>query len=365
MAEAELAVTHVEKIVASEGLEVIGWRDVPVDESILGAGSLRTMPIFRQLFIAGGGLGGHRPRSPRRTSCASASSTRSNSAPTTSASGGVGGASSTHDGVYFPSLSARTFVYKGMLTTTQLAPFFPDLADERVESALGARALAVLHEHVPVVAARAPVPVRRPQRRDQHGAGQPQLDGGARGAARHRPDPRRPRAHLPDLHAGWQRHDELRRSARAAAHGRLLAARSRAHDDPAAVGERRADLARAARVLPVPRVADGAVGRPGVDRLHRRHDHGRGARPQRSAPVALLGHRRRPRDHGERGRRHRRPAVEDRREGPPAARQDVPDRHHQGSHHPRRRDQGRAVQRTALPGLARPEHRARARPAGA
>ena len=38
--------------------------------------------------------------------------------------------------VYFPSLSARTLVYKGMLTTPQLAEFFPDLQDERVESAL-------------------------------------------------------------------------------------------------------------------------------------------------------------------------------------------------------------------------------------
>jgi glutamate synthase (NADPH/NADH) large chain len=37
---------------------------------------------------------------------------------------------------YFPSLSSRTLIYKGMFTTPQLAEFFPDLADERVESAL-------------------------------------------------------------------------------------------------------------------------------------------------------------------------------------------------------------------------------------
>ena len=48
----------------------------------------------------------------------------------------MGGASETHDGVYFPSLSSRTIVYKGMLTTPQLAAFYPDLTDERVESAL-------------------------------------------------------------------------------------------------------------------------------------------------------------------------------------------------------------------------------------
>ena len=42
--------------------------------------------------------------------------------------------------VYFPSLSSRTLVYKGMLTPAQLDEVFPDLRDERVESAL-----AVVH----------------------------------------------------------------------------------------------------------------------------------------------------------------------------------------------------------------------------
>ena len=49
---------------------------------------------------------------------------------------GMGGMSKTHQGVYFPSLSSRTFVYKGMLTTPQLGDFYEDLRDERVESAL-------------------------------------------------------------------------------------------------------------------------------------------------------------------------------------------------------------------------------------
>ena len=63
-----------------------------------------------------------RPSSGGSTSCASGSSTSSGSL----ADGGV----------YFPSLSCRTIVYKGMLTTPQLPEFFPDLRDERVESAL-------------------------------------------------------------------------------------------------------------------------------------------------------------------------------------------------------------------------------------
>ena len=40
------------------------------------------------------------------------------------------------DGLYFPSLSARTLVYKGMLTSEQLRQFFPDLRDPRFESGL-------------------------------------------------------------------------------------------------------------------------------------------------------------------------------------------------------------------------------------
>ena len=37
---------------------------------------------------------------------------------------------------YIPSLSARTIVYKGMLNCDQLPQFYPDLRDDRVESAL-------------------------------------------------------------------------------------------------------------------------------------------------------------------------------------------------------------------------------------
>ena len=52
--------------------------------------------------------------------------------------------------------------------------------------------------------------------------------------------------------------------------GPLAAARD-ADDDPRAVAEPRVDGSGAARLLRVPLVADGAVGRPGVDRVHRRH----------------------------------------------------------------------------------------------
>ena len=55
----------VERIVRDEGLTVLGWREIPTDPGMLGAGARRTMPHFRQLFIAGDGEAGHRPRPPR------------------------------------------------------------------------------------------------------------------------------------------------------------------------------------------------------------------------------------------------------------------------------------------------------------
>ena len=129
-----------------------------------------------------------------------------------------------------------------------------------------ARAQPLLDQHVPVVAARPPVPLHRPQRRDQHRAGQPELD------ARPRGDGRRARCcpdleqGVPDLHARGVRHRPLRRGARAAPPRRAPDPPRRADDDPGGVGEQRRDGRRPAGVLPLPRLADGAVGRPGQRR---------------------------------------------------------------------------------------------------
>ena len=134
--EAAKAIDHIEKLASDESLEVLGWRDVPVDSSMLGSGALRTMPIFRQIFVAAHGLSGIeldrrayvlRKRIEHEIQL-EAGHDEVNEA--------MGGQSTAHDGVYFPSLSARTFVYKGMLTTPQLAEFYTDLTDERVASAL-------------------------------------------------------------------------------------------------------------------------------------------------------------------------------------------------------------------------------------
>ncbi|CAI7659829.1 unnamed protein product, partial [Penicillium discolor] len=89
----------IEKIARAEGLRVLGWREVPTANENLGKLADEARPAFEQLFRAGHELG-----------------------------------------AYFVSLSSRTLGYKGMVTTLQLEPFYPDLQDERFASEL-----AVVH----------------------------------------------------------------------------------------------------------------------------------------------------------------------------------------------------------------------------
>jgi glutamate synthase (NADPH/NADH) large chain len=126
----------IDRLVRSEGLEVLGWRDVPVDSSMLGRAAIETMPTFRQLFITGDGLAGIELERRAYVIRKRIEHEIHLSAGEDEITEAMGGASEMHAGVYFPSLSCRTLVYKGMLTTPQLAEFYPDLRDERVESAM-------------------------------------------------------------------------------------------------------------------------------------------------------------------------------------------------------------------------------------
>ncbi|WP_431893376.1 glutamate synthase large subunit [Nonomuraea sp. bgisy101] len=112
----QAAVRLIEEIAAEEGLTVLGWREVPVDTSNAGPSARAVMPYFGQLFVS----------SPRGESGLEldrlAFCLRKRAE---------------HEAdVYFPSLSSRTIVYKGMLTPLQVEPFFPDLSDERYDTAI-------------------------------------------------------------------------------------------------------------------------------------------------------------------------------------------------------------------------------------
>ncbi|MFT5172123.1 MAG: glutamate synthase (NADPH/NADH) large chain [Gammaproteobacteria bacterium] len=118
--DARGAQQSIETIMAEEGLRVLGWRDVPIEPDCLGATSRAAMPIFRQLFVCA--LDGATGIDLDRKTFVARKRTEHE----------LRGESTT----YFASLSARTIVYKGMLTTPQLAKFFTDLTDTRTESAL-------------------------------------------------------------------------------------------------------------------------------------------------------------------------------------------------------------------------------------
>ncbi|TPW71013.1 glutamate synthase large subunit [Schumannella sp. 10F1B-5-1] len=112
----------IARIADETGLRVIAWREVPVNLDELGHLARQAAPVFEQLFVAATGTGAEgapiagieldrltfrlRKRAEREL------------------------------GAYLPSLSSRTVVYKGMVTTLQLEPFYPDLSDERFVSRL-------------------------------------------------------------------------------------------------------------------------------------------------------------------------------------------------------------------------------------
>jgi glutamate synthase (NADPH) large chain len=117
------AVQRIAELAAEEDLDVLGWRHLPTTPALLGATARGVMPRFRQVFLATSHGESHLSGLDldRRAYCL-----RKRVEQVTPA--------------YFPSLSARTLVYKGMLTTGQLEPFFPDISDRRFASAL-----AVVH----------------------------------------------------------------------------------------------------------------------------------------------------------------------------------------------------------------------------
>ncbi len=114
--EEKTARVGLESIAESEGLEVLGWRVVPVVADLVGAMARACMPHFVQLFMA---------PANGDPSDLDAKAFR------------VRKRAQNKYGVYFPSLSSKTIVYKGMLTTAQLEPFYPDLSDERFKTRLG------------------------------------------------------------------------------------------------------------------------------------------------------------------------------------------------------------------------------------
>ncbi|MEP6858695.1 MAG: glutamate synthase central domain-containing protein, partial [Gemmatimonadales bacterium] len=116
----------VEAAVVDEGCSVLGWRDVPVDDSVLSGPTRRARPTVRQIFVARMGVGREVDTSTsfevslyviRRRIEAVLREVPGNDS-------------------YVASFSSRTMVYKGMLRPDQLVQFYEDLRDPEMASAL-------------------------------------------------------------------------------------------------------------------------------------------------------------------------------------------------------------------------------------
>ncbi|MDQ1752482.1 MAG: glutamate synthase large chain, partial [Pseudonocardiales bacterium] len=116
---------RVKDLIAStakdEGLELLGWRSVPTVADDLGPTALGVMPAFEQPVLSAPDGATGLPLERRAFALRKVAERL---------------AAAADEELYFPSLSCRTMVYKGMLTTAQLASFYPDLADERFTTAI-------------------------------------------------------------------------------------------------------------------------------------------------------------------------------------------------------------------------------------
>ena len=115
---------HFAKIVAEQGQRVLGWRQIPTDNSSLGATSLRSEPFMRQVFIA------------RGAGCADEQAFERQLYIIRKRAHVEIRATKMDDHWYASSLSCRTVIYKGMLNTMQLEQYFPDLRDADMDTAL-------------------------------------------------------------------------------------------------------------------------------------------------------------------------------------------------------------------------------------
>ncbi len=111
------AKASIEQIASEENLTVLGWRRVPTQDASLSDLTRSNMPYFEQLFVTAKGVPLMGIALDRLAYCLRRRAEH-------------------ETGIYFASLSCRTIVYKGMLTTAQLPQVFPELLDERMASAL-------------------------------------------------------------------------------------------------------------------------------------------------------------------------------------------------------------------------------------
>jgi len=117
--KAQAARANMDREILAAGLKLVGWRKVPIDTSVLGRLALERLPQIEQVFIGGEGLSDQEFAiklfsARRRSSVANA-----------------------HDSDhYICSFSHKTIIYKGLMMPRDLAAFYPDLDDPRLQTAI-------------------------------------------------------------------------------------------------------------------------------------------------------------------------------------------------------------------------------------
>ena len=120
-----------EQIILEEGQAVLGWRDVPTDHSPIGPTARLGEPAMKQVFI------GRQDRGMTGFGSDKLAFERKLYVIRKRVEQAVRRSGIAQAGLfYIPSLSARTLIYKGMLNSTQVRPYFPDLRDSSMETAL-------------------------------------------------------------------------------------------------------------------------------------------------------------------------------------------------------------------------------------
>ena len=122
----------IEDVLRGDGITVLGWRDVPVDPDVLGAGARATLPAIRQVVLAAPADGGRRDEAAWERALYLARRTIERR---------VAEVEPSLEPFFACSLSCRTLVYKALLTGTQLAGFYPDLVSPDFETAI-----AIFHQ---------------------------------------------------------------------------------------------------------------------------------------------------------------------------------------------------------------------------
>jgi glutamate synthase domain-containing protein 2/glutamate synthase domain-containing protein 1/glutamate synthase domain-containing protein 3 len=115
----------LERIVREEGLEVLGWRDTPIDADAIGRIARVSQPYIQQIFVRRAPGMDQMALERRLYVIRKRSETE------------IGGSDiPDKDFFYIPSFSSRTIVYKGLLLAPQIAHFYTELSDPDVMSAL-------------------------------------------------------------------------------------------------------------------------------------------------------------------------------------------------------------------------------------